>query len=140
MKKILLSISLALLVAGCVSTPEGKGLFIPHQTVTATGQTNTVYTVNPGVTSKLETAQQIAQIIPGPGRAIADAVLGGIIGALGCIARIKSNKSKLLPVVINGIEAAGDAAAPVKQSIRNVALTSGVQGRLHAEVQRITNA
>ena len=139
-KKILLSISLAVLVAGCVSTPEGNGLFIPHQVVSATGQTNTVYTVNPGVTSKLDAAQQIAQNVPTPWSGIAAGVLAGVSGVLGFIAKIKSDKAKLLPAVISGIEAAGDAAAPVKQSIRNVALTSGVQGRLHAEVQRLTNA
>ena len=137
-KKILLSISLAVLVAGCVSTPDGKGLFIPHQTVTATGQTNTVYTVNPGVTGKLETAQQIAQNIPTPWSGIAAGVLAGVSGVLGFIAKIKSDKAKLLPAVISGIEAAGDAAAPVKQSIQNIATAAGVQSRLNAEVQRLT--
>ena len=138
-KKILLSISLAVLVAGCVSTPEGKGLFIPHQIVTAPGQTNTVYTVNPGVTSKLDTAQQIAQSVPTPWSGIAAGVLAGVSGVLGFIAKIKSDKAKLLPAVISGIEAAGDAAAPVKQCIHKVAVATGVQGRLHAEVQRLTN-
>ena len=92
------------------------------------------------MTSKLESAQQIAQIIPGPGRVIADSILGGVIGLLGFICKIKSDKAKILPAVISGIEAAGDAAAPVKQSIENIAKAAGVQSRLHAEVQRITNA
>ena len=152
MKTILLSISLAVLVAGCVFTPEGKGLFIPHQTVTPEIQTNAVtqivqtnwvtnivFTVNPGVTGKLESAQQIAQNIPTPWGGIAAGVLAGVSGVLGFIAKIKSDKAKLLPAVISGIEAAGDAAAPVKQSVENIAKAAGVQSRLHVEVQRITN-
>ncbi|PYJ83546.1 MAG: hypothetical protein DME22_15470 [Verrucomicrobia bacterium] len=108
-KKILLSISLAVLVAGCVSTPEGKGLF-----------------------------KQIAQNVPTPWSGIAAGVLAGVSGVLGFIAKIKSDKAKLLPAVISGIEAAGDAAAPVKQSIQNIATAAGVQSQLHAEVQRLT--
>jgi len=151
-KKLFLLIGLAVLVAGCVSTPDGKGFFIPHQTVTPEIQinpltqtvqtnwvTNIVYTVNPGVTGKLETAQQIAQNVPTPWSGIASGVIGGVIGVLGFIAKIKSdNKAKLLPAVIAGIEAAGDAATPVKQSIQNIATATGVQSQLHAEVQRIT--
>ena len=109
-----------------------------NQIVSATGQTNTVYTVNPGVTSKLDTAQQIAQNVPTPWSGIAAGVLAGVSGVLGFIAKIKSDKAKLLPAVISGIEAAGDAAAPVKQSIQNIATAAGVQSQLHAEVQRLT--
>jgi len=150
-KKLILLIGLAVLVAGCVSTPDGKGFFIPHQTVTPQIQTNAltqivqtnwvtniVYTVNPGITGKLDAAQQIAQNVPTPWSGIAAGVLAGVSGVLGFIAKIKSDKAKLLPAVISGIEAAGDAAAPVKQSIQTIAAAAGVQSRLNAEVQRIT--
>ena len=149
-KKLLLSIGLAVL-AGCTTTPQGKGLFIPQQVITSVVETNAltqavqtnsvtniVFILNPGVASKLDAARQIVQSVPTPWSGIAAGVLAGVSAVLGFIAKIKSDKAALLPVVIAGVEAAGEASAPVKQSIQNLATAAGVQPRLDAVVKSLT--
>ena len=135
MKKILLTL-VAGLLTGCIATPTGKQLFVPMETVTADGQTNIVYVVNPGVTGKLDAARGIVQAVPTPWSHIAAGALAVASAVLGVIAKVKSNKAALLPAVIAGVEAA--ANAETKLEIKRIAMATGVEPALHREVQRLT--
>lgn len=158
----------SLILAGCISDATGKkSLFVPEPTVVTvvhtnvtqvatptivngvtvtnfqtivTYETNTVthtnYVVNPGVTQVISSAKDVAGSTPW-----SLPISGGLAilsGILAVIAKAKSDKASLLPAVIAGVEAAGAAALPVKQSIQNVATAAGVQDQLNKVVQNLT--
>jgi hypothetical protein len=133
-----ISVSLFVCFCGCA----GRGLFVPTQTVTTTtnGQpaTNIVYEVNPGVTSALSSAKDIAQDVGGPWGMVVSGGLGLVAAALTWIAKRKSDqKAALLPAIITGVESAPDNAQ-VKYAIEKVARAAGVESQLNAVVQKIT--
>jgi len=133
-----------LFVAGCV----GKRFFVPTQTVSEVVQTNaslltstnyvtnTLYSVNPGVSATLGAAKEIAPAF-GPYGVIASAGLGLLVAGLGWIAKKKSDQTALLPAIITGVESAANNAE-VKEEIEKVARAAGVESQLNALVQKIT--
>jgi len=137
--KIAVVLGFTIFLTGCVNTPTGNGLFVPTPVVGTDGRTNTVYIVNPGVTTTLQTARDVSGAIPSPYTAIAAAALAVLSGVLGIIAKRKSDKAALLPVVIAGIEAVGEPESiDVKKSIQKIASATGLEARLNVEVQRVT--
>ncbi len=124
-----------LFLTGCSS--PGGGLFQRTTVVTPEG-TNTLVTVNPSVTRGLNTARDIVSAVPTPWSPIAAGALGALSALLGIIAKVKSDKAALLPAVIAGVEAVNNE--DVKKAIQTQAALTGVQARLHKEVQRITGA
>lgn len=121
--------------AGCASS-GGGGLFERSYYVSPDGVTNTIVTVNPSVTRGLNTARDIVGAVPTPWSGIAAGMLGALSAGLGVIAKLKSDKAALLPAVIAGVEAANNEG--VKKSIQTQAALTGMQARLHKEVQRVT--
>lgn len=121
------------LLTGCSSN---GGLFQRSYVVNPDGTTNSIVTVNPSVTRGLNTAQEIVGSVPTPWSQIAAGALAATTAVLGVIAKLKSDKAALLPAVIAGVEAAGNAE--VKRSIKTQATLTGVQAQLHKEVQRVT--
>jgi len=164
-KSTLLSCALIAVSSLFIGCKGGPGLFVPRQEVTpvvtmtsgttnvatvgtnvtvtitpAASQTNyvtnIVYAVNPTVDRTLSTAKQVTEFIPAPFSGIASGVLGLASIVLAFIARQKSEKAKLLPVLIQGVELAN--SPQVKDSINKVAIGLGLQKQLDREVQAIT--
>src|SRR5205823_2463428 len=96
--------------AGCNS------LFDRHETVSPTGQTNTTYTVKTGVTNGLDKAREVANQAPAPIGLIATGLLGLTSAVVGWVAKLKSDKAALVPVLVTGIENA-TSNDQVKRSI-----------------------
>ena len=143
------SLCLLLLIsvfAGCAD----KRFFVPTQTVTTVTATNaatllpstnfvtnTIYSVNPGVSGALNTGRTIAQDVGGPWGMIISGGLGLLSAGLGWIAKKKSDQAALLPAIITGVESAA-GNQEVKAAIEKVARAAGVESRLNALVQKIT--
>ena len=128
---------IALAIVGCISTPQGRGLFIPFVTTNATGALSTNYIVNPGVTNAIGTAQGVAQAFPWGG--LLATAFGGATTVLGVIAKKKSEQAAMLPVLIAGVEAA-ENNADVKTSIKRIASATGVEQRLKRVVRQVKTA
>lgn len=98
--------------------------------------TNVTYAVAPKVQSYIGAAQSVNQAIPTPWQSFLALGFAGLSGVLGLVAKFKSDKASILPSVIAGVEAAGNA--DVKKSIQSMALANGVEGQLSALVQKLT--
>jgi hypothetical protein len=94
------------------------------------------YVVNPGIANALGTAQDVITNVPFPWSGALTGALGALSAALALVAKIKSDKASILPAVIAGIEAAGNA--DVKKAVLAEATAAGVEAGLHKEVRRIT--
>jgi len=138
-KFILASVLSVIAIAiGCISTPQGRGWFIPFVSTNAsTGNLSTNYAVNPGVTNALGTAQEVAQAFPWGG--LLSTGLGGLATVLGVIAKKKSDQAAMVPVLIAGVEAA-ENNADVKTSIQRIANATGVEHRLKRVVRQVKAA
>jgi hypothetical protein len=99
--------------------------------------TNTVYTVATQAVSAVGTAQAVNAIVPSPYQPFITIGLALFSGLLGIVAKIKSDKAKLLPTIIRGVEAAANNEA-VKRSIENVSVSAGQWEKLHTEVRKFT--
>jgi len=139
--KLALSI-LLLALSGCALftrtqtvTPALMTNAITHEVLT-NYVTNTLYTVNPAVTNALNNAREIAQAVPTPWGGIAATGFGLLSGALGFIAKAKSDKAALVPTLIAGIETAANNA-DVKKSIQTVATAAGLEDRLNVHVRDV---
>ena len=144
MKRVLLTSLFTLgLLTGCATTPGGKGLFVHPAVVTtniASGVITTnlasEYILNPGIANTIGTAQDVITNAPFPWSGALAGILGLLSGSLALVAKIKSNKAAILPAIIAGIEAAGNAE--VKKAVLAEATAAGVETLLHKEVRRIT--
>ena len=133
-------------LAGCA----GARLFEPHQQSVPVVATNasgilitnyvtiTNFTVDPGVTNFLGNARTIAEAVPSPWGALAATALAITSGVLGTIAKVKSNKAALVPVLIAGIEAAGHAETKLK--VKEISEAVGLDQRLATEVIKQTGS
>lgn len=108
----------------------------PPQTVT-NWVTNLVMVVNPNVDNAIETARQVNQVAnPTP---FAPAVTGGLTVLsviLAWVAKLKNDKARLLPILIQGIEVANEPK--VKEAIRNIAVGAGLEKQLNPVVKEVT--
>lgn len=99
--------------------------------------TNEVVMVNPSVESGLAVARQVNELAnPLPFAGAITGVLGLASLVLGWIARLKTQKARLVPVLIQGVELANDPA--VKANIKQIASAVGLEGRLNEEVRNVT--
>lgn len=136
----------ALCLCSCQATKDAVHSFhVFTPTVSAT--TNdagdvtlaTNYAVAPSIEAGIASARQVTPLIPAPFGSAVDLGLLGLSGILGLIAKIKSKRAALVPVLIRGIEAAGaDISAPVKIAVQTEATNSGVQAQLHELVNQLT--
>jgi hypothetical protein len=143
-KTLLLTLAAsALLIAGCsadknplknfrVFTPTVAAVTNDAGAVTAT----TNYAVSDAVQTGLAGARAVTPYIPAPFGSAVDLALVAATGILGFIARVKSKKAALVPALIRGIEAAGNAE--VKAAVQTEAQLSGVQAALHDQVKSLT--
>jgi hypothetical protein len=102
----------------------------------------TNYAVNPSLTAAIHAGETYAPLAPAPYGWIASAALALAAGGLGLYAKNRNGKlndaQSALTAVVTGVEAAGDAAAPVKVSIQSAATAAGIQDQLDPLVQSIT--
>lgn len=133
-----------LLLSGCGGTRlfQARQQVVAHEVVSATGQTNVVwttnivYTVNPAATGALNTAREMAREVGGPWGSVAAGIFGLATVVLGRIAQVKSRQAAVVPAVISGVENAGNA--DVKHFIQQAAKAAGVEDRLNDMVRKIT--
>lgn len=137
-KLVMLAMMLALIVVGCTTTRD-----VPTYTEVPPGSGNVVTSTVPQtvVDPRLEAA--IAAIRAGnaataPVNPWASLIDYFLVGVSGIATLIAARKNALLKTVIKGVENAGDAADPVKASIRNLATATGQEGALGRIVQKIT--
>jgi hypothetical protein len=95
---------------------------------------NITYSVNPTLASGLDTAKEVAGLLPSPWGEIATAALGLTSGVLGWIAR---RKTRMVNAMITGVEAAA-VNEQVKVSIQKSATAVGVERTLRRHVKRLT--
>ena len=138
MKKLLLILPI-LILCGCASPLSSK--WSPFAAVKSydpsTGETNTVWGVNPKLTSWMEAAQDVnAMANPTPTAPIINLALTGISLFLAAYAKKQRDKARLVDPIIEGIERSGSKEA--KESIHEAALKCGVGDRLHQQVKAIT--
>jgi hypothetical protein len=106
-------------------------------TITTNWLTNEVVIVNPVVDQALTTARAVNEFAnPLPFSGAISGALALISLGLGWIARVKSQKAALLPVVIQGVELAN--SPEVKASIKQIASAVGLESKLNREVQSAT--
>lgn len=144
MKKLLLVIPVVAMI-GCTTTrnvpvysevPPGSGNIVTSSVPTAV--------IDPKFEATIQglraTNQASAPINPFSG--LVDYALGGALLIAAEIARRKNAKARLneqlLTTVIQGVENAGDAAAPVKASVRQLAVLKQQEGALGTKVAAIT--
>ena len=132
----------ALCLCSCQATKDAVHsfhVFTPTVTTNESGTLDTNYAVASGIESGISSARKVTPLIPAPFGSAVDLGLIGLSGLLGLIAKLKSKRAALVPVLIRGIEAAGaDIAAPVKNAVQTEATNSGVQVQLHELVQQLT--
>ena len=108
---------------------------VVSQTIVTNWTTNVSFTVNPAVQSFLGKAETVSENIPVPYGEYAAKFFGLLSIGLGILAKMKSDKAKILPALIAGVEAAGNA--DVKKAIQDRALTAGVEGELNKLVKNL---
>jgi hypothetical protein len=104
--------------------------------------TNVTFEVNPGVQSALATLETVNKFNPTPSAPIIDAFLYLALGALGCIAKVKTRKAEenasLARTLVIGIEES--QSADTKAAVARAATAAGNAPQVNALVQRITRA
>src|SRR5919108_6607166 len=134
---LLLALACLLCLAACTlfERTVGSGpqvLGPPNQQPTTNNQpTNIVISVNPALSRGLDTAKEVAGLLPSPWGEIATAALGLTSGVLGWIAR---RKTRMVNAMITGVEAAA-VNEQVKVSIQKSATAVGVERTLRRHVK-----
>lgn len=111
-------------------------VIVPAASVTNL-MTNVVFTVNPRVEQAISTLRELnSDLNPTPTAPFISLALAGLSTILGIVAKVKSDKAKLLPAVIQGVELANNQ--DVKQNIQRIAKTLGVEDKLNKVVNDVT--
>jgi len=99
--------------------------------------TNVIYSVNPRVEQAITTLRELnSNLNPTPTAPFISLALAGLSTILGIFAKVKSDKAKLLPAVIQGVELANNP--DVKQNIQRIAQTLGLEDKLNKVVNDVT--
>ena len=97
--------------------------------------TNVTYAVNPAVEHFIGTAQTVAESAPVPYGHAVNVALGLLASGLAWVAKKKSDKAKILPAVIAGVESAG--SPETKKRIQEFAMSIGVEKELNDLVKHL---
>lgn len=131
---VALAVLLALIVVGCT---------VPQYSTNPDGSTNVVQTVDPRLTTAIETSKAVnAATVPvNPYAPFIDWGLGVLAAGAALVAKYKNDQNAqhalLLKTVVQGVENAGNAE--VKAAIKSQATAIGVEGDLSTKVQAINS-
>lgn len=116
---------------------QGNPVIVPEHTSTKVVTVPT-YAPNPKWTQTIQTVKAIDDTTApfNPFAVPISVVLGGTSALLGYIAKVKNDKAKLVPVIIEAIEKLNDPK--VKQAIQSTAIAAGVADQIHTEVKANT--
>jgi len=154
MKKTLIApiggfILVSLLLCGCASTETIKPAQ-PAITNAVTGEVTPAvpavvgYVPNKTVTTIVEDGKAITPFLPPPYREVAETALGLATLISGFFWRVKTKqvrtKQAVIASIIQGVEAAGNAATVVKEAIAATAAANGNGDHVEAEVNKIVGS
>lgn len=116
---------------------QGNPVIIPEHTSSKIVTVPT-YAPNPKWTQTIQTVRAIDDTTApfNPFAVPISLVLGGATAVLGWIAKVKNDRAKLVPVIIEAIEKLNDPK--VKQAIQSTAIAAGVADQIHTEVKQNT--
>lgn len=132
MKKLLSILVIAVIFAGCTATESVKN---------TDGTTSQKHVVDPRLQQFDDNVKLVSPVIPTPWGWIASAAAGIAVSVSQTVANHKNKKSAnqwedVATTIIQGVEAAGDAASAVKKSIAERSKTDGNANLVNDVVQK----
>jgi hypothetical protein len=110
----------------------------------AAAPATTNYIPNATVTEVVSAGQGVSTALPQPYGTALSAILGLVALAAGYVAQKKngqlSTANQVTTAIIQGVEAAGTAAAAVKASVATVSKANGVSDAVEAAVNQVTGS